>query len=241
MFKNELKTIFRNKNNLVYLIIFFIIFIILNFSFNLKLFINKYYDKKINKYIDKCYEIAQKENITTETKYEELVRTIYTSDGKKLTNEQIQNLKHLKYVQDIKTNNIDIPTFQEPITVYCIIVDDWKNCQEIQQFLDIQGISSYIANIDKSILEEYQTTKNFTNIIKYTLFLISLIIFILCYKNIIYNERENIKLLKIFGYRKKQIRKIVLIQLLTLTLIGAITGYIIFRILFILINCLLKF
>lgn len=52
------------------------------------------------------------------------------------------------------------------ITINNIVIDDWKNCADIQKYLDNQGIDNYVDTIgmDEKIFENYKILKNFSKI-----------------------------------------------------------------------------
>ena len=67
---------------------------------------------------------------------------------------------------------------------------------------------------------------NNNKVVKYLDILIVLCITILIYNNIISNQQDNLKLLKILGYNSYKIKKIIYVDLLAITLIGWIIGII---------------
>ncbi len=115
-----------------------------------------------------------------------------------------------------------------------ILIDDWKNCVDIQKYLDNHGISNYIntSNLGDKFYSNYDTVKTISNIIKYLIIIISIIILIIYYKNIIKNQEKDFQMLKTYGYNKKKLKIIVFVQLLIITFIGMICGYILYKILF---------
>ena len=265
MLKNEIKSLFRNKSNKLYIIIFIFLFLILNFSLNLNIIIDKYYDNKMQKELEEKKEISktQENNIqdivisgdydnnvredleemikeyneyfknAKKVDIEESYRMVRTSNGKELTEAQQEKLKNMKHVESIERNEEKIFTMDglSDFTVYYILVDSWKNCDEVQEYLDNLGITSYVDwGTSAEIVENYQKVNNLANIIRYILCGISLLIVFVCCKNMIQNEKENIKLLNIFGYKKCLIKNILFIQLFILIFIGVCIGYFISQI-----------
>ena len=77
-----------------------------------------------------------------------------------------------------------------------------------------------------AILKSYKNVTNISKVVKYLDILIVLCITILIYNNIISNQQDNLKLLKILGYNSYKIKKIIYVDLLVITLIGWIIGII---------------
>jgi len=234
MIKNELKSILRNKNNFIYLIVIIILFIILNISLNIKFVIAEYYDNKINEYIKSVYEQYKQEfnEEIQDIKLEELIRTIQTTDGRELAEEQKQKINKMKHVENVKSKVIELSSTS--VTINYILVDDWKNCSKIQYYLDSQGIESYVdtISIDKKLLDNYKLINNFSNIMVYLVVAITIIILMICYTNIVINEYKNLNLLNVVGYKKNKIKYILFCQLMILSLIGVTIGYILYKLLF---------
>ena len=121
MINLQIKSILKNKINLLYIILFIIVFIIINLAINLPEIIYKYYDSKIPE------------------EYKEQARTLYIADGNiELTNEDMENLKKIEHIQDVKIKTLGMQDYELKLTN--IVVDDWKNCSKIQNILDKQGI-----------------------------------------------------------------------------------------------------
>ena len=250
MLKNEIKSLFRNKNNVVYIIVFIFLFFILNLSLNLNIIIDNYYDDKMQKELEEAIETSKnqdtafsedmselmKEYLTYAKKIniEEIDRMVKTSNGKELTEEQQEKLRKMKHVESIERNVEKIYTIEglSDLTVYYILVDSWKNCDDVQKYLDSIGISSYVNwGTSAEIVENYEKINNLANVIKYTVCGISLLILFVCCKNIIKNEKENSKLLNVLGYEKRKIKNILFTQLLIIVFMGACIGYFISQIL----------
>lgn len=250
MLKNEIKSLFRNKNNVVYIIVFIFLFFILNLSLNLNIIIDNYYDDKMQKELEEAIETSKnqdtafsedmselmKEYLTYAKKIniEEIDRMVRTSNGKELTEEQQQKIQNMKHVESIERNVEKIYTIEglRDWTVYYILVDSWKNCDDVQDYLDSIGISSYVNwGTSAEIVENYEKITSLANIIKYTICGISLVVLFVCCNNIIKNEKENSKLLNVLGYEKRKIKNILFMQLLTILFLGACLGYLVSQVL----------
>lgn len=134
----------------------------------------------------------------------------------------------MKYVEDFRIDTIEIPN--QKLSCYVIVVDDWKHCDYIKKIFDKKGIE--LENSGGSVqydamLESYKNVINISKVVKYLDILIVLCITILIYNNIISNQQDNLKLLKILGYNSYKIKKIIYVDLLAITLIGWIIGIII--------------
>lgn len=230
MIKNELKSIFRDRKNLIYIIVFTIMSAMLSISLNMKNIINNHYDNKINEYIEIANQSLKEEDIDEYWKrkinYQELIRTVQPMS--KISDEQKNELKKMKHVQEIRCE--EIKTITKTVKVNYIIVDDWKNRESVQKYLNSQGINSWVDSmaIEDKFFENYKIITNFSDFIKYIIIIISIVVLIVCCKNIIKNEKKNYELLKILGYKKNNIRFITFTQLAALVLIGSICGYIIY-------------
>jgi len=231
MMKNELKSVLRNKSNLIYIIIFSILFVVLNIFLNVGRIIDDFFDMKINEYIKTASQEDSEMN-SEKIDLKKIIRTIQTTDGKELDEEQKQKLKKMKHVQMIESEDTEVGDVS--ITINNIVIDDWKNCADIQKYLDNQGIDNYVDTIgmDEKIFENYKILKNFSKIMKYTIIILSIAILSVCCKNILKNEEENLKLLNILGYKRNKIKGMIISQLFILIFIGLICGYIIYSLLF---------
>ena len=96
MLKNEIKSLFRNKSNVVYIIIFIFLFFILNISLNLNIIIDKYYDDKMQKELDKAIETSKNQDTAFSEDMSEIMKEYFAS-LKKVNIEQIDRM--------IKTSN----------------------------------------------------------------------------------------------------------------------------------------
>lgn len=125
---------------------------------------------------------------------------VRTSNGKELTEEQQQKIQNMKHVESIERNVEKIYTIKglSDWTVYYILVDSWKNCDDVQDYLDSIGISSYVNwGTSAVVVENYERITGLANIIKYTVCSISILVLFVCCHNIIKNEKENIRMRKI--------------------------------------------
>lgn len=214
MLSIQIKSILRNKVNIEYVIAIIVIFVFLNIGINLTKMVDYFYDTKVKEFMDE------------ESLYD--ARSLFTSDPQVvLTEEQQEEIKRMKYVEDFRIDTIEIPN--QKLSCYVIVVDDWKHCDYIKKIFDKKGIeleSSGGSVQYDAMLESYKNVINISKVVKYLDILIVLCITILIYNNIISNQQENLKLLKILGYNSYKIKKIIYVDLLAITLIGWIIGII---------------
>lgn len=229
MIKTQIKSILRNRVNKLYIIVFFILFTILNFSLNLGNIIDRYYDEKVKDFLQENAEIAEKyEYGKTYEECEEWFRTVQiTSNNGELSKDEINKIKVIKNVEDFKIRVCEYSQLDIIIQTKCVIVDDWRNCTYVEKQLDKMGYTVYT---DNQFIEEYMTVRTYSDLVSELILIVVITIFIICYKNILNNEKENIELLSIMGYTKNQIRIIKANSLIVLTLIGYIAGSIIYGI-----------
>ena len=224
MLSIQIKSIFRNKINIEYVIAIIVIFVFLNIGISLSHLLDYYYDAKMKEVIDE------------ESLY--YARSLYIPNPEvALTDNQQEEIKKIKYVEDFKIDTIEIPN--QTFSCFVIIVDDWKHCGYVKKLFDKHGIellSSGGSLQYEAILQSYETVMNVSKIIKYLDILITFCIMILIYDNILRNQRDSLRLLKVIGYNSSRIRKITYINLLVLTLVGWIVGLIILIILLFSIN-----
>ena len=64
------------------------------------------------------------------------------------------------------------------------IVYNWKHCQYVEKYFDQKGIEA-TAYEEAEIIENYNTVKKFSNVSQYIIIIMSTIILIVCYKNIL--------------------------------------------------------
>lgn len=215
MIKTQIKSTLRNKFNKIYIVIFFVLFVILNIALNIGNMIDAYYDVKVHNFlqekVDK-YNESYKEN-------EEWLRTLQITNymEEQELQEGIEKIKQIKHVEDYRIKFGACPELD--ITYYdkWVIVDDWKNCSYVEKQLDKMG---YIIFSQNDFTDEYTTTRTYVNIICSIIVIIVVSMILVCYKNILNNEKDNMKLLSIMGYTKSKIRNIKIVSLTVLTIIG---------------------
>lgn len=231
MLITQIKSIFRNKSNIIYIIVFAILFTILNIFVNLRTIIDNYYDLKVEERLQSFLAYLDSEDNIEEIteKHKKSQRTVLINDAINLTDEDKEEIKKIKYVEDVETEII--MAGEHKIVLNKIIVDNWKHCTYIEKYFDQKGITS-TAYEEAEIIQDYSTARNYSDIIKYTIIVISIIILVVCYKNILKNEKENIKLLKVIGYTKSETEIVSLTYLAILTIVGLAVGTIIFKLLF---------
>ena len=120
----------------------------------------------------------------------------------------------------------------EEVHIQYLYLDDWKNFEYVNNRLDALGISGSPAVLDEQILESYSTIRNIANTIQYLLIIVSLLVIIVCCRNIVKNEQKNIKLLQIFGYKKSKIKQILFVEQITMLIIGLIFGIVLYELLY---------
>ena len=219
MIKDNIKSVLRNKANYIYIIVFVIIFLVLNISMNMENIVDKYYNIVLENYIksltdsDVIYEEAKKE-----------VNKIGISNLTELSDETRKMIENIKYVKGIETKEVDFGS-SDVITLIFVKVDDWKHIEYVQDNLSNQGLSSYWSfDLNEIILENYNRVNKLSRVVKYMIILISICIIGVCCRNILKNEKDNIKLLSIIGYNKNKIKTIVTVQLIVIISIGFILG-----------------
>ena len=107
----NLKSMLRNKSNLIYIIVIIITFIFLNIALASSNLLDCYYENRLIE-------------LSSESILEDL-KELYISDIITLSNEQQEQIKSIKYVEDIQTYTIEMPG--QTLTTYHIFVDDWKH------------------------------------------------------------------------------------------------------------------
>ena len=222
MIKYNIKSLLRNKSNLIYVIIIALCFILLNFALNTEKYINLYYDVIMNKYME---ESNSDKDIEYNTRTVSISNSIDTSISK--VQEILKNNKYVKRITSIPL------TFylenQENISYDFIQIEsiDWKYCKDIIKILDTEGLEATYNLGDNTIYKSYETTLHYSKIIKVFIYFMFAIIINTSCVNIIKNEHNNLKLLKIIGYNQKNIKKIIRIQLTTFIFISMLLGTII--------------
>lgn len=230
MLRSQIKSMLRNKSNRKYIIILFIMFIFLNIGINLSYIIDSYYDIKLR-------EIADDETIDSlkiiDISPGAIIDESGISHSLALTNEQQEYIKKVKYVIDFKAETMEF--LGTTFNTYKTYVDDWKHVSYVKNVLDKQGIETgfYRASFNIQIfMENYANIQVIVYVIKYAIIIITIIIIFIIYKNIIKNQVDDLKLLSVLGYKPRQIRKIKLVNLLTITAISWLIGIIFLIILF---------
>lgn len=216
----HLKSMLRNKSNLIYIILIVITFIFLNIALVSSNLIDCYYENSLIE-------------LRGESILEDL-KELYISNIITLSEEQQEQIKSIKYVEDIQPYIIELPN--QTILTYHIFVDNWKHDTDIIKLFDNYGISVGLVHSDieiENLLDSYDQVKSITQIIKYIVILIVALITLLVYNNILNNQKDNFHLLYILGYKLKKIRKIQFINLLTITIISCLLGIIFLTMLYI--------
>lgn len=120
MLSIQIKSILRNKVNIEYVIAIIVIFVFLNIGINLTKMVDYFYDTKVKEFMDE------------ESLY--YARSLSISDSQVvLTEEQQEEIKRMKYVEDFRIDTIEIPN--QKLSCYVIVVDDWKHCDYIKKYL----------------------------------------------------------------------------------------------------------
>ena len=202
------KSMLKSKSNIAYLILFIFLFIVLNISLNIIPIINSYYDTKI---VDA-----------------EAGRTIYIPNTEIiLTQDQQNQIKNIKHVENITTEILDFETYTIPI--YDIIIDDWKNVEYVQNIFSKYGIKTERQLVDNPFFTSYNNVKMASTIIKYTMILIVIFLFIFISINILNSEKENIKLLYFTGYNSNKIKFMIFCIFIIIYLISFLLGFILYN------------
>ena len=215
MIENEIKSIFRNKSNIIYIVMFIIISIIINIVVNINNIIDKYYDNQMNIFIDKLNLSESEKELTIEN-----FKIVGLGNVDPIDDDTVEKIKKINHVQEVQKLERKNGVIWE---VNRVIVDDWKNCKYVQRKLDKMGLDNYIVS-DDNLLNSYSVISQYSNIIVYFSIILSFIILIISCNNIIKNEKNNNKILNILGYTYGKIRKIAFLQLMAIMGIGFIFG-----------------
>lgn len=219
MVVNQIKSILRNQSNIIYILIMVVLFVSLNISINIQTIIDIFYDIQMNNYTEKI-EIEQMKEVKIE-------QVIYISSSNFILTEKIEReIKNVKYVEKIVNHN----------EIYYIVVDDWKNIEYVQNVLDKKGIeiSRVLVGIEiEKLYKSYSQVCMMVKTVMYIIISVTISMLYFCYKNILKNEQENIKLLSIIGYNKKTRKRILYLDLLVLLLITFIVTLLIMVIIYI--------
>ena len=229
MINSQVKAMLRNKSNRKYIFVLFTMFIFLNIGINLSYLIDSYYDIKLREIADDATIESLKEiNLRSYVEVNE--------DGTEyrftLTNEQQEEIKKIKYVVDFKSGTWEF--LGTTYNIYKIYVDDWKHIDYVKNVLDKQGIDTNEVGGSLTIqlfVQNYANVQTIANVIKYAVIIITIVIIFIIYKNLIKNQENDLNLLSVLGFKPKQIRKIKLVNLLTITAISWLIGIIVLIIL----------
>lgn len=219
MIVNQIKSILRNKANIIYIVIMVVLFVALNISINIQTIIDVFFDVQMNNYTEKM-KVEQ----IKEVKIEQV--TYISSSNFRLTEEKEREIKNIKHVEKIVNHN----------EICYIIVDDWKDIEYVQNVLDKKGIqlSRVLVGIDmENLYKSYSQVCMMLRAVMYIIILATILMLYFCYKNILKNEQENIKLLSIIGYNKKTRKRILYLDLLALVLIALVFALLIEGIIYI--------
>ncbi len=219
MIVNQIKSILRNKANVIYIVIMVVLFVALNISINIQTIIDVFFDVQMNNYTEKM-KVEQ----IKEVKIEQV--TYISSSNFRLTEEKEREIKNIKHVEKIVNHN----------EICYIIVDDWKDIEYVQNVLDKKGIqlSRVLVGIDmENLYKSYSQVCMMLRAVMYIIILATILMLYFCYKNILKNEQENIKLLSIIGYNKKTRKRILYVDLLALVLIAFVVALLVEGIIYI--------
>lgn len=202
MIFSQLKSILKNKANLIYFIVLFVLFIIFNICLNIDTIVYKYYNSKI------------------ETDCMEAARTITITELINLSEENIQDIKKNKHIENVYNKFIDLSSGK--IEIYCITVDNWANVNSVIKEFDENGINcmrSLSGPVYDALFKSYENIQIIIQVTKISLIIVSILLLISCWKNILKNEEKNINMLKTIGYSNS---KIISIKLIIFTIVSMI-------------------
>ncbi len=202
MFFNQLKSLYRNKANKIYIIMLFILFLIFNISLKISTIAYNYYNEKI------------------ESDYIDLARNITINDVIELSEEDILEIKKKKHIENIYSEILEIPSGN--IKTYHIWVDDWSNVNSVIKYFDKIGIRCTRSFGGPEYDKLFNSYENAQIILKTTIsvvLIINVVLFISCWKNMFRNEEKNINILKIIGYRKSIIERTKIVICVSISLI----------------------
>lgn len=210
MIFSQLKSIFKNKANRIYFIVLFVLFMIFNICLNMDTIVYKYYNSKI------------------ETDYMEEARTITITDLINLSEENIQDIKKNKHIENVYNKFIDLSSGK--IEIYCIIIDNWTNVNSVIKEFDENGIScmrNLSGPVYDAVFNSYEKVQIVIQVTKILVIIVSILLLISCWKNILKNEEKNINMLKTIGYSNTKINSIKLIIFIIVSMIMYISTNII--------------
>lgn len=231
MLKSQIKSLLRNKSNIIYIILIVIIFILLNISINLRIIIDSYYDTLLENTIYETIYVY-KSNLSYD-EIQDSYKRILISNGISTSEEEIRRvLSDARHIESVTTEK----TYFGDVSYDFIYVkaDDWKNCSYIKEYLDNKGVAASYCG-DSNFYKKYDVAIKYSNISEIFVIFMSFIILIIISKNILRNEKKNLELLNIIGYNKFQVKQIIFFELLTLIFIAGIVAiFIVQMVLFIL-------
>lgn len=197
-----LRSFFRNKKLIIYAVILIILNTLMILSCNLLKYFNKLYDNKINN--------------------NELIRSIVligingqdSYDNSNISEENQEIITNVKHVEK---------TIVEFGSVYRIIVDDFKNINQVQENLLKLGFNTQLATDIQTTIDEYEFISSLVKVNIFILAFWDIITLISLWSFIIKDQEEEISILRKLGYSKRRINIMILIRVF----IFIVTSYII--------------
>lgn len=197
-----LRSFFRNKKLIIYAVILIILNTLMILSCNLLEYFNKLYDYKINN--------------------NELIRSIVligingqdSYDNSNISEENQEIITNVKHVEK---------TIVEFGSVYRIIVDDFKNINQVQENLLKLGFNTQLATDIQTTIDEYEFISSLVKVNIFILAFWDIITLISLWSFIIKDQEEEISILRKLGYSKQRINIMILIRVF----IFIVTSYII--------------
>jgi hypothetical protein len=197
-----LRSFFRNKKLIIYAVILIILNTLMILSCNLLEYFNKLYDNKINN--------------------NELIRSIVligingqdSYDNSNISEENQEIITNVKHVEK---------TIVEFGSVYRIIVDDFKNINQVQENLLKLGFNTQLATDIQTTIDEYEFISSLVKVNIFILAFWDIITLISLWSFIIKDQEEEISILRKLGYSKQRINIMILIRVF----IFIVTSYII--------------
>lgn len=197
-----LRSFFRNKKLIIYAVILIILNTLMILSCNLLEYFNKLYDNKINN--------------------NELIRSIVligingqdSYDNSNISEENQEIITNVKHVEK---------TIVEFGSVYRIIVDDFKNINQVQENLLKLGFNTQLATDIQTTIDEYEFISSLVKVNIFILAFWDIITLISLWSFIIKDQEEEISILRKLGYSKRRINIMILIRVF----IFIVTSYII--------------
>ena len=106
MMKNQIKSVLRNKSNIIYIFTFVILFAILNVALTIRPLVDQYFDNIVEEYSNTLQTQLNKISSYENIKIDELAKTIQIS--KELTDEQKTEIENIKHVERLEIQKIDL-------------------------------------------------------------------------------------------------------------------------------------